>query len=64
MSTRRRSRGEAPADTALRLSRLKAQARCAHRGDLIIGSDQVASCGGRRYGKPGTTRTPCASCAS
>jgi septum formation protein len=45
--------GESPADTALRLSVLKARA-AARRGDLIIGSDQVASCGGRRYGKPGS----------
>ncbi|HEX2333315.1 MAG TPA: Maf family nucleotide pyrophosphatase [Burkholderiales bacterium] len=44
---------EAPADTALRLSLLKARA-LAHRGDLIIGADQVASCEGRRYDKPGT----------
>ncbi|HEV3010621.1 MAG TPA: Maf family nucleotide pyrophosphatase [Burkholderiales bacterium] len=43
---------ESPADTALRLSVLKAKA-LAHRGELIIGSDQVASCDGRRYGKPG-----------
>ncbi len=45
--------GESPADTALRLSLLKARALCG-RGDLIIGSDQVASCGGKRYGKPGS----------
>lgn len=45
--------GESPADTALRLSVLKAKA-APHRDALIIGSDQVASCGGRRYGKPGT----------
>ena len=45
--------GEAPSQTALRLSLLKAQA-AAGRGELIIGSDQVASCGGRRYGKPGS----------
>jgi septum formation protein len=45
--------GEPPADTALRLSRLKATA-AAKRGDLIIGADQVASCQGRRYDKPGT----------
>ena len=45
--------GESPADTALRLSVLKARAVAA-RGDLIIGSDQVAAAGGRRYGKPGT----------
>jgi septum formation protein len=44
--------GEAPADTALRLSVLKAKAAARH-GDVIVGSDQVASCGGRRYGKPG-----------
>ena len=44
--------GEAPADTALRLSVLKAEAG-AQRGDVIIGSDQVASCGGKRYDKPG-----------
>jgi septum formation protein len=44
--------GEAPADTALRLSLLKAQAG-ARRGELIIGSDQVAASGERRYGKPG-----------
>jgi len=44
--------GESPADTALRLSVLKAKA-LSHRGDLIIGADQVASSGGRRYGKPG-----------
>ena len=44
--------GESPADTALRLSVLKAKA-AAQRGELIIGADQVASCRGRRYGKPG-----------
>jgi septum formation protein len=44
---------EPPAQTALRLSVLKAQA-AAGRGELVIGSDQVASSGGRRYGKPGT----------
>jgi septum formation protein len=44
--------GEAPADTALRLSVLKAKAG-AQKGDVIIGSDQVASCGGKRYDKPG-----------
>jgi septum formation protein len=45
--------GEAPADTALRLSLLKARAVCAPDA-LIIGSDQVAACGDKRYGKPGT----------
>jgi septum formation protein len=44
--------GEAPADTALRLSLLKARA-LSQRGGLIIGADQVASCAGRRYDKPG-----------
>ena len=45
---------ESPADTALRLSVLKAKSlEKSHRGALIIGSDQVASCQGRRYGKPG-----------
>jgi septum formation protein len=44
--------GESPADTALRLSVLKAKAG-SHLGDLIIGSDQVAASGERRYGKPG-----------
>src|SRR5262245_42419276 len=46
--------GEAPADTALRLSILKAKAlQAQYRDYLIIGADQVASCGGQRYGKPG-----------
>lgn len=46
--------GEAPRDTALRLSGLKAQAvRAAHRDALIIGSDQVALSEGRLLGKPG-----------
>lgn len=46
---------ESPAETALRLSVLKAKALQRSHGDaLIIGSDQVASCGGERYGKPGT----------
>jgi len=47
-------RGEAPADTALRLSVLKARAvapRFARA--LIIGSDQVASSDGEVMGKPG-----------
>jgi septum formation protein len=46
--------GEAPADTALRLSVLKAESLRARYADaLIIGSDQVASCGEARLGKPG-----------
>lgn len=44
---------EAPADTALRLSVLKARAVSA-RDALVIGCDQVAASGGKRYGKPGT----------
>jgi septum formation protein len=47
-------RGEAPRDTALRLSGLKAQAvRAAYRDALIVGSDQVALSEGRLLGKPG-----------
>jgi septum formation protein len=50
--------GEAPRDTALRLSALKAQAvRGAHRDALIIGSDQVAMNEGRVLGKPGDHAT-------
>jgi len=47
--------GETPAATALRLAEAKARA-VAHRHPdaLIIGSDQVASTDGRRFGKPGT----------
>jgi septum formation protein len=46
---------ESPADTALRLAILKARALQRSHGDaLIIGSDQVASCGGQRFDKPGT----------
>src|SRR5437588_10165336 len=46
--------GEKPAETALRLAALKAQAvRAAHRDALIIGSDQVATSAGRALGKPG-----------
>ncbi|MGH8764643.1 MAG: Maf family protein [Burkholderiales bacterium] len=46
--------GESPAQTALRLAEAKARAVARRFGDaLIIGSDQVASCGGERLGKPG-----------
>jgi septum formation protein len=46
--------GESPADTALRLSGLKAQAVDRMFPDaLIIGSDQVAAMGRERFGKPG-----------
>jgi septum formation protein len=45
---------EAPADTAARLAERKARVAAAQfPGALIVGSDQVASCGGQRLGKPG-----------
>jgi septum formation protein len=46
--------GESPADTALRLSVLKAKAV---PGDVVIGSDQVASLDGQILGKPGDHAT-------
>ena len=47
--------GEAPADLAKRLAVEKARAvALRHPGALIIGSDQVASSKGERFGKPGT----------
>ncbi|OIR03477.1 Maf-like protein YceF [mine drainage metagenome] len=47
--------GETPAATAERLAQEKAQAVAGRFANaLIIGSDQVAHCGGKRYGKPGT----------
>ena len=49
--------GEAGAECAARLSRLKAHAVAARHPDaLIIGSDQVAECDGRRLGKPGSLK--------
>jgi len=46
--------GETPAQTALRLSADKARSVAAQFPDaLIIGSDQVADCGGEPIGKPG-----------
>ena len=46
---------ESPATTALRLSVLKAQTVAArHPGAVVIGSDQVAECEGRPFGKPGS----------
>ena len=47
--------GETPRALAARLARQKAEA-IARRlpGHTVIGSDQVASCGNRQYGKPGT----------
>ena len=45
---------ETPAATALRLSRAKAEAVGGRRPDaFVIGSDQVAECDGRAFGKPG-----------
>jgi len=47
--------GEAPTATALRLAEAKARAvAAAHPDALVIGSDQVAAQGERRFGKPGT----------
>ena len=47
--------GESAADTALRLAVAKARAVAAGRGNaLIIGADQVAHDGMRRFDKPGT----------
>jgi septum formation protein len=46
--------GESPAQTALRLSLLKAKSQETLFPDaLIVGSDQVAAVGAERYGKPG-----------
>jgi septum formation protein len=46
---------ESPDQTALRLSWLKAKAGVVNFPDsIIIGCDQVASCRGRRYDKPGS----------
>ncbi len=46
--------GESATDTARRLSRAKAQAVAVrHRDAIVIGSDQVAECAGRAFGKPG-----------
>ncbi|MDH3319493.1 MAG: Maf family nucleotide pyrophosphatase [Betaproteobacteria bacterium] len=47
--------GEAPADTARRLAAAKARAVATrHRDALVIGADQVASCGELILDKPGT----------
>ena len=46
---------ETPREQAIRLARGKAEAIAARfPGTCVIGSDQVASCHGRRYGKPGS----------
>jgi len=50
--------GEAPQDTALRLSALKARSLAGRFGNaLIVGSDQVASSGSTRLDKPGDHAT-------
>lgn len=47
--------GEAPRDTAVRLSEWKAKAAVAScEGALVIGSDQVAVLDGKSIGKPGS----------
>ncbi|HUU71494.1 MAG TPA: Maf family nucleotide pyrophosphatase [Burkholderiales bacterium] len=47
--------GESGAECAMRLAQLKARAAgSGYPNALIIGSDQVAECGGRRLDKPGT----------
>jgi septum formation protein len=47
--------GESPAETAARLAQEKASAVAARNPHaLVIGSDQVVACDGRRFGKPGT----------
>ncbi|HXV10985.1 MAG TPA: Maf family nucleotide pyrophosphatase [Burkholderiales bacterium] len=47
--------GEAPRDTAVRLSQWKAKAAAAScEGALVIGSDQVAVLDGKAIGKPGS----------
>lgn len=47
--------GEAAQDLALRLARLKADSVADRRpAAVVIGSDQVAECGGSILGKPGT----------
>ena len=47
--------GEAPRDIALRLAEAKARAVASRLPDaIVIGSDQVAECGGDPVGKPGS----------
>lgn len=57
--------GEAPADTALRLAREKAQAVARrHPGATVIGSDQVGvAADGERLGKPQSVLAACAQLA-
>jgi len=57
--------GEAPEALARRLARAKAADVAArHPGAWVIGSDQVAECGGRALGKPGGHETATAQLAS
>ncbi len=50
--------GETPAQMALRLSQMKANAGAAiHSNAIVIGGDQVASLDGRTIGKPGDHAT-------
>jgi 7-methyl-GTP pyrophosphatase len=52
--------GETPAQTALRLSEVKARSvAAAHESALIVGSDQVADADGRPVGKPGDRKHAC-----
>ena len=52
--------GEDPSDLALRLASIKAEAVLPHYPKaLIIGSDQIAICGGRLLGKPGHFAAAC-----
>ncbi len=47
-------RGESPADRALRLATAKAQSLSARQPQVVVvGSDQVAACGGEVLDKPG-----------
>ena len=55
MPTKRRSRDEAPAATALRLAEAKARSVAgAFPRALVVGSDQVADADGTVVGKPGS----------
>ena len=57
--------GEAPEALARRLARAKAvDVAARHPGAWVIGSDQVAQCGGRALGKPGGHEAATAQLAS
>ena len=56
---------EKPAQLVERLATEKAAVvASAHPADMVIGSDQVAECGGRVLGKPGTVENACEQLAS